>query len=141
MSVAFDTVDHAVLIDCLQKQFKVGGQVLKWLTSYLSGRSFQVKINSCLSNGVILLYGVPQGSILGPILFLLYISEIEKIAQLHGFSVHVFADDMQLYISFKRNNLLSTLSSIEQCLRHIKYWMASKFLKISEGKFKMTVLE
>ena len=98
MSAAFDTVDHAVLIDCLQKQFKVGGQVLKWFTSYLSGRSFQVKINSCLSNGVILLYGVPQGSILGPILFLLYISEIEKIAQLQEFGVHVFADDMQLYI-------------------------------------------
>ena len=137
MSAAFDTVDHAVLIDCLQKQFKVGGQVLKWFTSYLSGRSFQVKINSCLSNGVILLYGVPQGSILGPILFLLYISEIEKIAQLHGFSVHVFADDMQLYISFKRNNLLSTLSSIEHCLRHIKYWMASKFLKINEGKTQL----
>ena len=139
MSAAFDTVDHAVLIDCLKNNFKVGGQVLKWFTSYLSGRSFHVKINSCLSKGVIIFYGVPQGSILGPILFLLYISEIEKIAQLHGFSVHVYADDMQLYISFKRNNLLNTISSIEHCLCHIKNWMASKFLKINESKTQLMI--
>jgi len=134
LSAAFDTVDHAVLINRLQTKFNISGQVLKWFTSYLSDRSCQVKINCSLSNGVTIYYGVPQGSILGPILFLLYISDIENIAHMHGFKVHMFADDMQLYISFVRNNLLVTLSSIEHCLRDIKLWMALNFLKINESK-------
>ena len=137
LSAAFDTVDHSVLFKRLQDQFHISGTVLKWFISYLSERSFHVKINCCLSNGVIIFYGVPQGSILGPILFLLYISEIEMIAQMHGFMIHMYADDMQLYISFKRNDLLNTVSTIEHCLRHIKLWMSSNFLKINESKTQL----
>ena len=103
LSAAFDTIDHSVLIKRLKDVFNISGTVLQWFTSYLSGRSFCVKIKCSLSNGVITFYGVPQGSILGPILFLLYISEIESIARLHGFMIHMYADDMQLYLSFPKN--------------------------------------
>ena len=137
LSSAFDLVDHSVLIKRLKDDFNIGGTVLKWFKSYLCERSFRVKINISLSNGVIVLYGVPQGSILGPILFLLYISEIEKIALIHGFMIHMFADDMQLYISFQRLNLIHTVSSIELCLRDIKFWMSMNFLKVNEDKTKL----
>ena len=137
LSSAFDTVDHSVLIKRLEKDFNIGGTVLKWFTSYLYGRSFRVKVNFSFSKGVLVFYGVPQGSILGPILFLLYISAIEKIALLHGFMIHMFADDMQLYISFQQIDVLYTVSTIEHCLRDIKLWMSANFLKINEDKTKL----
>ena len=80
LRAAFDTVDHDLLIERLEKQFRITGTALKWFKSYLSNRCFNVKIRVSMSNGVIIFYGVPQGSILGPILFLLYISDIERIA-------------------------------------------------------------
>ena len=83
---------------------------------------------------------MPQGSILGPILFLLYISEIESIAKLYGLKIHLFADDMQLYISFVNCNALQNIENIEHCLRHIKVWMSSNFLKINESKTNLLMI-
>ena len=140
LSAAFDTVDHAILIERLENTYHVTGIALEWFKSYLSGRSFNVKIRCSLSNGVITFYGVPQGSILGPILFLMYISEIEKIAKLYGLKLHMFADDMQLYISFQRNDILSSISNIEHCLRHIKVWMSTNFLKVNEDKTQFLII-
>ena len=140
LSSAFDTVDHSILIDRLKKQFHIRDTVLQWFNSYLSNRNFNVKIRCSISKGIITLYGVPQGSILGPILFLLYISEIEKIAKLYGLKLHIFADDMQLYISFQHNNILSDIRNIEHCLRHIKLWMSTNFLKVNEDKTQFLVI-
>jgi len=134
LSAAFDLVDHSVLLKRLKDKFHITSKVLDWFKSYLSDRQYSVKINCSISNGVLIFYGVPQGSILGPILFLLYISEIEEIATQHGLKIHLFADDMQLYISFQSLNALVNISNIEHCLRHIKSWMSSNFLKINESK-------
>ena len=116
------------------------GRVLCWFKSYLSERNYSVKINCSISNGIITLFGVPQGSILGPILFLLYIAEIEAIAELYGLKIHIFADDMQLYISFQNTDVLENTSIIEHCLRHIKIWMSTNFLKINESKTNLVVI-
>ena len=140
LSAAFDTVDHSILLERLEKIFHIKGTVLLWFKSYLSNRNFNVKIRCSMSNGVITFYGVPQGSILGPILFLLYISEIERIAKLYGLKLHMFADDMQLYISFQRSDILSSISNIEHCLRHIKLWMSTNFLKVNEDKTQFLVI-
>ena len=140
LSAAFDTVNHTVLLERLEKTFHIKGDVLQWFGSYLHDRSFQVKIRCSVSNGVITFYGVPQGSILGPILFLLYISEIEQIAKLYGLDLHMFADDMQLYLSFQRSDTFNNISNIEQCLRHIKLWMSCNFLKINENKTQLLVI-
>ena len=70
---AFDTIDHSMLIECLSSWFGVGGVVLDWFRSYLSDRYQCIKIGSVLSDAKRLLYGVPQGSVLGPILFSLYL--------------------------------------------------------------------
>ena len=72
--------------------------------------------------------------------FLLYISEIEHIAKLYGFKIHMFADDMQLYISFHPCGVLESLHNIERCLRHIKMWMSNNFLKINEDKTQFMII-
>ena len=69
LSVAFDTIDHSTLLSCLCIWFGVGGSVLKWFTSYLTDRYQSIKIGSTLSDVCKLLFGVPQGSLLGPLLF------------------------------------------------------------------------
>ena len=72
LSAAFDTIDHSTLLHCLQTWFEIDGSVLKWFTSYLSERYQSTKIGSTLSDLCKLLFGVPKGSVLGPLLFSLY---------------------------------------------------------------------
>ena len=72
LSAAFDTIDHSSLLGCLQSWFGVCGSALSWFTSYLADRVQSVKIGSVLSDTCKLLYGVPRGSVLGPLLFSLY---------------------------------------------------------------------
>ena len=98
-SAAFDTIDHGTLLDCLSSWFGVGGVVLEWFKSYLSDRSQCVKIGSILSDTKKLLFGVPQGSVLGPILFSLYTTPLSKVIRNHpGIGFHFYADDTQLYV-------------------------------------------
>ena len=94
----------------------------------------KVTINKSFSDGLCLLFGVPQGSILGPTLFILYISEIENIPKCYGFRIHIYADDTQLCISFEKCDVLTTVSDIEHCLRKIKIWISNCFLKLNEEK-------
>ena len=73
LSAAFDTIDHPTLLSCLKSWFGVSGTALKWFTSYLSHRFQAIKIGSTLSDLHELLFGVPQGSVLGPLLFSLLV--------------------------------------------------------------------
>ena len=69
LSAAFDTIDHSILLERLQTSFGIDGLLLKWVKSYLSNRHQKVKIDNNLSNVLPIVYGVPQGSVLGPLLF------------------------------------------------------------------------
>ena len=88
-----------MLLECLSFWFGVGGVVLDWFRSYLCDHYQCIKIGSVLSDAKRLLYGVPQGSVLGPILFSLYTTPLNKVIQNHpGICFHFYADDTQLYI-------------------------------------------
>ena len=143
LSAAFDTVNHHLLLIKLSKKFGLSGTVLNWFKSYLGNRSFEVKIHHSKSSRCYLSIGVPQGSILGPILFILYTKELEYIARKHGFSIHLYADDTQLYIEF--NPLLFNMDSIESriisCITEIKNWMTNNCLKINPEKTKVLIIE
>ena len=83
LSAAFDTIDHSTLLSCLLDWFGVGGSALKWFSSYLTECFQSVKIGSSLSDLQKLLFGVPQGSVLGPLLFALYTSPLSTLIGKH----------------------------------------------------------
>ena len=135
LSAAFDTVDHAALIELLQISFGIKGTALKFIKSYLSGRSFSVKIRHVRGKTVLLIYGVPQGSILGPLLFILYISDMPTIVEKYDVSLHSYADDAQLYIGCNPFvDFTSSMTKLSNCVKEIEKWMQSKFLKLNIGK-------
>ena len=143
MSAAFDTVDHGVLLKLLNENYGLTDMVLNWFKDYLHGRTCSVNISDCFSDAICLLFGVPQGSILGPILFILYTKHLQHIAMKYGLNIQLYADDTQLYISFNKANpgsITACKENIEKCLQEIKSWMCGQYLKMNEGKTKLLFL-
>ena len=139
-SAAFDTIDHDTLLDSLSSLFGVGGVVLDWFKSYLSDRVQCIKIGSILSDAKKLLYGVPQGSVLGPILFSLYTTPLSKVIHNHpGISFQFYADDTQLYVHLTHKNVASALDKRSRCLEVIKRWLSTNKLKLNSDKTKFIV--
>jgi uncharacterized FAD-dependent dehydrogenase len=98
LSAAFDTIDHDILLSRLKYNFGINNTALKWFKTYLQGRTQSVSIDSSQSSPSFLHYGVPQGSILGPILFTLYTTSLAKVIEKLDIKYHLYADDTQLYI-------------------------------------------
>ena len=134
LSAAFDTINHTVLLKRLNNIYRMDGTVIEWLKSYLSKRKFKVSINGTESSECFLDIGVPQGSILGPLLFILYTKELEQIVTKYGFCIHLYADDTQIYFSFDVHNDNPDLTAIKLCLHEVKKWMTANFLKLNDDK-------
>lgn len=141
MTAAFDTVDYDILIHRLRNQVGISGTALKWLNSYLTGRSFSVAVGPHTSESVPLHCGVPQGSVLGPSLFALYMLPLGKIiSSFKGISYHFYADDIQLYYSFNPNCPDFNCNILLECLSAIKTWMANNFLQFNESKTEILIV-
>ena len=133
ISAAFDTVCHRVLLDRLEREFGIVDQPLRWLSSYLSGRSVCVRIGKSTSTSVRVNSGVPQGSVLGPMLFTTYISPVGRLIASHGIGFHKYADDTQLYISLQQPVALS-LDSLARCTTDLQHWYWSNDLLLNPDK-------
>ena len=95
LSTAFDNIDHTILLSRLDDWFGVTGKALNWFKSYLTDRCQRIKIGDCLSSKAVPKFGVPQGSVLGTLLFMLYTTPLSIMI-----FDHLYADDSQPYVSF-----------------------------------------
>ena len=137
LSAAFDTVNHKILLQRLQHRYGIKGVVLKWLESYLTEYQQCVIIDGELSEPALLKQGVPQGSILNPILFTLYTAPLGNICHNHGIPYMTYADDHQLYVAFKtisQVHYVKCMESISTCVTDIQHWMNVNYLKLNRDK-------
>ena len=134
LSAAFDTIDHSILLKRLSTSFGVMGSAHNWLNSYLSERSNSVRVGSSSSSVLSSICGVPQGSVLGPVLFSIYISPIAHIASQFNVSQQQYADDTQLLLFLSPSNLDGSLLNLQQCLSSLKSWFFHNGLALNSDK-------
>ena len=137
LSAAFDTVVHDILLrDC--EKIGIEGAALAYLKSYLENRTYCVQIGGTLSEVKPLERGVPQGSVLGPVLFCIYTIELSYLLAKHGVVFKLFADDTQFYLSLR--DIQDTEARLSSIMVDIGRWMNCKQLKLNEGKTECLVI-
>ena len=135
LSAAFDTVDTGKLLDILNKEIGVTGTALKWFQSFLVGRKQRVKINNSISDLLDILFGIAQGSVLGPTLFNIYSRKFANIVKLSGFVPGGFADDNNASNTFALCFQYRVLTQkLHLLMENVTNWMNSLYLKINPDK-------
>ena len=130
-SKAFDMVDHSILL-CKLDHYGIRGKALDWFRSYLTNRSQYVHVNNVNSEKLNLRHGVPQGSILGPLLFVIYINDIPQINSFAKFIL--YADDANIIIS--ADSFEEIQCKIEMLLENLQSWVYNNGLKLNIKKTK-----
>jgi hypothetical protein len=136
LSAAFDTIDHKILLSRLSTTFGITGNALNLLSSYLLDRTQSVVIGPGhdQSSPSPLVTGVPQGSVLGPLLFCLYTTPLTTTLNHSSVTPHFYADDTQLYISFSANDLTASLLELTSTLDLTHSWLTSNRLSVNPTK-------
>ena len=133
MSSAFDTLDHNILIHRLSS-IGIKGIALKWFTSYITNRSSSDRINTHSSPYRSITHGVPQGSVLGPLLFNIYLLTMFDIfTDYPDISFHTYADDLQLYLNCTDSPTYAP-ERLSSCIKSIHQWLTSNSLMLNPTK-------
>ena len=135
-------VDHTVLLEVLQQHFGVNGKVLNWMDVYLRPRGFKVNIGNDYLKYIPMDFPVPQGSLLGPVLFSAYIStlrlEVPRSINLHGFADdHIIKKD---FLASKCNEEDNMIHQLQDCCMGVKKWMDQKRLKMNSDKTEFILI-
>ncbi|XP_061566204.1 uncharacterized protein LOC133420526 [Cololabis saira] len=129
-----DTVDHTILLHRLHSTIRLRNTALDWFRSYLTERTECISLGGVKSRTQPVTCGVPQGSVLGPTLFTLYMLPLGSVISRHGLAFHCYADDTQLYIKLDPSAAESSSATLTICLEEIKAWMKQHFLQLNSGK-------
>ena len=140
LSAAFDTVDHEILLRRLSCRLGISGSALQWFCSYLTDCNQKVVVNDVFSKSSFLTCGVQQVSVLGPILFTIYMLPLGEIRRSHGVQYHMCADDCQLYITCDSPDLNNSISKMESLISDIRVWYSRNMLKLKDFKTEMLVI-
>ena len=136
-SSAFDTIDHTILVHRLHTDFGLTDTVLQWFSSYLTDRTHYVSLCNHCSAFAPVHSGVPQCSVLGPILFTMYIKPLSAIIDSHSIIHHSFADDLQLQMSAPPDRISELLHSMQSCISDVKVWATANMLKLNDNKTEL----
>ena len=148
LSAAFNTMDHKLLLHRLQHRFGIKDTALNWIRDYLKDRTQQAILDNpnseaIRSNSAILTQEVPQGCILGPLLFTLYTSPLGDLCHKHVVYFHCYADDQQNYLGFKPTvpgDDRQCLDRLECCISDIRAWIKLNLLKLNNDKTEFLLL-
>ena len=133
VSAAFDAVNHDTLCGRARDEFNVDGLALNWLESFVSDRTQYVAVGQERSRTTACVSGVPQGSILGPLLFAMYVSPVDHVITSSGLSYHQYADDLQLYTTV-RTDPSDDLRVLERCVADVSGWFLRNGLLFNSSK-------
>ena len=142
LTAAFDTIEHEDLKDLLDLDFGIRDLALAWLASYLGtesdSRTESVVIDGVTSKPVRVVRGVPQGSVVGPELFIMYVNSLRKVAEQYGVSIHQFSDDTTIYLEFcfppECPDLFDALRILSSCAGDLVDWFAYNWVKLNPPK-------
>ena len=134
LSSAFDTVDHAILLEVLEKRFGIAGGVLSWYCSYLTERTQTYKVRSQISGTFVVYYSVPQGSVLGALKFIVYTEDLPAVVGQYEIEHHLYADDTQLSDDTPVTCVTTSIRNMENCVGAVHAWCLSKRLRLNPKK-------
>ena len=125
----FETVNHDILLQKLE-HYGVRGNALTWFHSYLTGRAQYVTVNGHVSGSLPISCGVPQGSVFGPLLFLIYVNDLPCVSKVIRF--YLFADDTSIY--YDSDDLINLQKVVNRELRKVRKWLDSNRLSLNISK-------
>ena len=134
LSKAFDTVNHDILLHKMS-HYGIRGNALKWFNSYLKDRQQITCVSKCCSSKELVNIGVPQGSVLGPILFLIYVNDMSKCIGEEG--IRIFADDTNIFVS--GNSFEEIITIAENKLKQLDKWFKANHLTLNIDKTMYTL--
>ncbi|KAK2161946.1 hypothetical protein LSH36_107g05090 [Paralvinella palmiformis] len=136
LSAAFDTIDHEITCSRLERLLGVSGKRLAWFRSYLAAQTQCVSVEETLSEVLCFLFGMPRGSVLGLILFIIYTIPLAKLAQIYTIQIHMYVDNTQLYLSYD----VTDMEQGQEVTGRPENWMITNKLQLNSNKTELLVL-
>ena len=137
LSLAFDTVDHDIMLQVMKNRFNVEGKALDWYRSYLTDRTQTFQVGSTQSGPHIIDCSVPQGSVLGPQEFIAYVEDLSQLIDSYHVDHHQYADDTQIAAHTSIEDVPATVDRLQKCVEAARAWCASRRLQLNSLKTEL----